>query len=84
MSIQFGLKTGCDTLQLTLGCILKHCRDHVPCLYDLPNGMTLAQHVVPRLVPPITKIFTIENQKLDNAFLHVAFRSQSLLRITSD
>jgi hypothetical protein len=53
-------------------------------MYDLPNSTTLAQQVVPCSVLPITEIFTIENHKLDSAFLHVAFKSQSLLRITSD
>jgi hypothetical protein len=46
--------------------------------------MSLAQQVVPCSVIPITKIFTIENHKLDDTFLHIAFGSQSLLRITSD
>jgi hypothetical protein len=71
-------------LQLTLGCILKHYQDHIPHLYDLPNCTSLAQQVVSCLVLPITEIFIIENHKLDGAFLHVAFRSQSLLRTPSD
>jgi hypothetical protein len=71
-------------LQLTLDCILKHCWDGVPCLYDLPNSTTLAQQVVPHSVLPITEIFTIENHNLDGAFLHVVFWSQSRLRTTSD
>jgi hypothetical protein len=33
---------------------------------------------------PITKIITIEDHKLNNTFLHVAFGSQSLLKLTSD
>jgi hypothetical protein len=59
-------------------------RDNVPCLYDLPNSTSLAQQVVPCLVLPITKIFAIENHKLDNAFLDVSFGLQSLLMTTSD
>jgi hypothetical protein len=46
--------------------------------------MSLAQQVVPCSVIPITEIFTIENHKLDDTFLHIAFGSQSLLRTTSD
>jgi hypothetical protein len=36
------------------------------------------------LVLPITEIFSIQNNKLDDTFLHVAFMSQSQLRTTSD
>jgi hypothetical protein len=36
------------------------------------------------LVLSINKIFTIKNHKLDDAFLHVAFGSQSQLRTTSE
>jgi hypothetical protein len=32
----------------------------------------------------VTKILTIEHHKLENTFLHVSFRSQSLLKPTSD
>jgi hypothetical protein len=53
-------------------------------LDDLPNGMTLAQDIIAGSVLPITEIFTIENDKLHNTFLHVAFGSQSLLKPTSD
>jgi hypothetical protein len=35
-------------------------------------------------VVPITEIITIEDNKLHDTFLHVAFRSQRMLRITSD
>jgi hypothetical protein len=31
----------------------------------------------------VTEILTIEDHKLDNIFLHVAFRSQSMLKPTS-
>jgi hypothetical protein len=33
---------------------------------------------------PITKILIIEDNKLHDTFLHVAFESQSQLRTTSD
>jgi hypothetical protein len=36
------------------------------------------------LIFPVTKILIIEDHKLDNTFLHVAFESQSLLKLTSD
>jgi hypothetical protein len=53
-------------------------------LDDLPNGTTLAQEIVASSVLPVTEILIIENHKLDNTFIHVAFRSQSLLKPTSD
>jgi hypothetical protein len=46
--------------------------------------MTLAQKIVVSPIFGITEILTIENRKLDDTFLRVAFESQSLLRITSD
>jgi hypothetical protein len=58
--------------------------DHVRLLYDLPNGVTLAQDIVVSSVLPITEIIAIENYKLNITFLHVAFRSQSLLKPTGD
>jgi hypothetical protein len=70
-------------LHLTLGHVVKCCRDHIS-LNNLPDGMTLTQEVVVSSVFPITEILTIENHKLDDTFLHVVFGSQSLLRITSD
>jgi hypothetical protein len=51
---------------------------------DLPNGATLAQEIVAGSVLPITKILVIEDHKLNNTFLHIAFRSQSLLKPTGD
>jgi hypothetical protein len=51
---------------------------------DLPNGATLAQEIVASSVFPVTEILTIEDKKLDNTFLHVVFRSQSLLKPTGD
>jgi hypothetical protein len=71
-------------LQLTLGRVVECVGDHVRLLYDLPNGVTLAQKIVASSVLPITKILAIKNDKLHSTFLHVAFRSQSLLRPTSD
>jgi hypothetical protein len=59
-------------------------QDHVRLLDNLPNGMTLAQEIVVCSVLAITEIITIKNDKLHNTFLHVAFRSQSLLKPISD
>jgi hypothetical protein len=44
----------------------------------------LAKKIVASLFFPITEILVIEEHKLHNIFLHVAFRSQSLLKPTSD
>jgi hypothetical protein len=46
--------------------------------------MTLAQEIVVSSVFSITKILTIEDHKVNNTFLHVAFRLQSLLKPTGD
>jgi hypothetical protein len=46
--------------------------------------MILAQEIVASSVFPVTEILAIEHHKLDSTFLHVAFRSQSLLKPTSD
>jgi hypothetical protein len=59
-------------------------RDHVRLLDDLPNDTTLSQEIVASSVFPLTEILAIENDKLHSNFLHVAFRSQSLLKPTSD
>jgi hypothetical protein len=59
-------------------------KDHVRLLDDLPSGAALAQEIVAGSVLSITEIFTIENDKLQSTFLHVAFGSQSLLKPTSD
>jgi hypothetical protein len=45
--------------------------------------MTLAQEIVVSSVFPVTKILAIEHHKLHSTFLYVAFRSQSLLKLTS-
>jgi hypothetical protein len=67
-----------------LGRVVERCWDYVCLLYDLPNSMTLAQKIVMSSVLPIIKILVIEDHKLDNTFLNVAFMSQSLLEPTSD
>jgi hypothetical protein len=51
---------------------------------DLPNGTTLAQKIVASLVFPVIKILATEDHKLNIIFLHIAFRSQSLLKPTGD
>jgi hypothetical protein len=67
-----------------LGHVVECIGDHVRLLDDLPNGTTLAQEIVVSSVFPITKILTIEDHKLNSTFLHVGFRSQSLLKPTND
>jgi hypothetical protein len=64
--------------------VVEYIGDHVCLLDDLPNGVTLAQEIVAGSVIPITEILAIENDKLNSSFLHVVFRSQSLLRSTGD
>jgi hypothetical protein len=51
---------------------------------NLLDGTTLSQKIVASSVFTITKIIAIEDHKLYNTFLHVAFRSQSLLKLASD
>jgi hypothetical protein len=58
--------------------------DHVRLLDDLPNGTTLAHEIVASSVFAVMKILVIKDHKLDNTFLHVTFRSQSLLKLTGD
>jgi hypothetical protein len=53
-------------------------------MYDLTNGMTLAQEIVASLVFPITEILAIDDNELHGTFLHVAFGSESWLRTMSD
>jgi hypothetical protein len=53
-------------------------------MYDLPNSMAQAQNIVVSLVFSVTEILAIENHRLDDTFLHVAFGSQSLLKLTTD
>jgi hypothetical protein len=71
-------------LQLTLGRIIECGWDHVRLLYDLPNDTTLSQKIVAGLVFPVIEILAIENHNLDNTFLRVAFRSESMLKPTGD
>jgi hypothetical protein len=58
--------------------------DHVRLLDDLLYGTTLVQKIVASSVLPITKILAIENDKINNTFLHVTFGSQRLLKPTGD
>jgi hypothetical protein len=58
--------------------------DHIRLLDDLPNGTALAQEIVVSSIFLIIEILAIEDHKLNNTFLHVAFRSQSLLKPTGD
>jgi hypothetical protein len=67
-------------LQLTLGYVVECVGDHVRLLDDLLNGATLAEKIIVSSVFPIAEILAFENDKLHNTFLHVAFRSQSLLK----
>jgi hypothetical protein len=71
-------------LQLTLGRIVECSWDYVRLLNDLSNSTTLTQEIVVSSVFPITEIIVIKNHQLDNTFLYVAFRSQSLLKLTGD
>jgi hypothetical protein len=64
--------------------VVEYIRDHVRLLYNLPNGTALAQEIVAGSVLPVTEIHAIEDYKLNNTFLHVAFSSQSLLKSTGD
>jgi hypothetical protein len=64
--------------------VIECIQDHVRLLDDLPNGATLAQEIVASSVFPVTEIIIIEDYKLNNIFLHVAFGSQSLLKPTGD
>jgi hypothetical protein len=70
--------------QLTLGRVVERCRDHIQLLHDFPNSTTLVQKVVASSVFLVTEILAIEHHKLHSTFLHIAFRSQSLLKPTSD
>jgi hypothetical protein len=64
--------------------VVKCIRDDVCLLYDLSNGAALASEIVAGSVLPITKVLVIEDHKLNDTFLHVAFRSQNLLKLTGD
>jgi hypothetical protein len=71
-------------LQLTLGRVVERHRDYVRLLHDLPNSMILARKIVSSSIFPVTKILVIEDHQLYCAFLHVTFRSQSMLNPTGD
>jgi hypothetical protein len=58
--------------------------DHVHLLNDLLNDVTLTQEIVTSSVFLVTEILTINDHKLNIIFLHVAFRSQSLLKPTGN
>jgi hypothetical protein len=64
--------------------VIECIQDHVRLLDDLPNGATLSQEIVASSIFPVTEIIVIEDYKLNNTFLHVAFGSQSLLKPTGD
>jgi hypothetical protein len=64
--------------------VVESIRDHVRLLDDLPNDATLAQKIVVSSVFPVIEILVIEDHKLNNTFLYVAFGSQSLLKPISD
>jgi hypothetical protein len=51
---------------------------------NLPDDTTLSQKIVASSIFTITEILVIEDHKLYNTFLHVAFMSQSLLKLASD
>jgi hypothetical protein len=71
-------------LQLTLRSVVERRWDHI-CLLDvLPDGMTLDQKIVASSIFLVTEILIIEHNKVDWTFLHVAFRSQILLKPTID
>jgi hypothetical protein len=58
---------------------------HTPSgFFNNPNGAALAQEIVAGSVFSITEILVIEDHNLNSTFLHVAFRSQSLLNPTDD
>jgi hypothetical protein len=44
----------------------------------------MAQEIVVSSVFLVTEILAIEDHKFDSTFLHIAFRSQSLLKPTGD
>jgi hypothetical protein len=46
-------------LWLTLGRVVQHYQDHIRLLYDLPNGMILAQKIVADSIILIIKILVI-------------------------
>jgi hypothetical protein len=67
-----------------LGRVVERRWDLICPLHDLLNSTTLTQKIVVSLVLQKSEILTVEDHKLYNTFLHVAFGSQSLLKSTSD
>jgi hypothetical protein len=55
--------------------IVKRRGDHVRLLYNLSDSTSLTQKIVASSVLPITEILAIEDYKLHNTFLYVAFVS---------
>jgi hypothetical protein len=53
-------------------------------LNNLPDDTTFTQEIVASPIFLVTKILIIEEHKLYDTFLHIAFGSQSLLRTMSD
>jgi hypothetical protein len=64
--------------------MVEYIGDHVCLLNDLSNGATQAQKIFASSVFPVTEILAIEDHKLNSTFLHVAFRSQNMLKPSSD
>jgi hypothetical protein len=59
--------------------VVEHREDHVRLLYDLLDSTSRTQKIVVSSVLSMNVIIVIEEHKLNNTFLHVAFGSQSLL-----
>jgi hypothetical protein len=66
-------------LLLTMCRIVERRGDHVRLLYDLLDSTSLTQKIVASSVFRMNEIIVIEEYKLNNTFLHIAFGSQSLL-----
>jgi hypothetical protein len=64
--------------------MVEYIGDHVCLLNDLSNDATQAQKIVASSVFPVTEILVIEDHKLNSIFLHVVFRSQNMLKPSSD
>jgi hypothetical protein len=53
-------------------------------IIHISNGAALAQEIVATSVFPVTEILAIEDHKFNITFLYATFRSQILLKPTSD
>jgi hypothetical protein len=51
---------------------------------DLQNSTSLSQKIVVNSIFSIIEILTVEDQKFYDTFLHVAFESQNMLKLTND